>query len=95
MLARLGAVLCVVVCVLGLAGCERGYNGVAKDSQTATALARKYCESFHAFHTPPLAHLQGDKWIITVREAGAWAEAIIDARTGKPLECRAVPNGWM
>lgn len=87
--ARLGAVLCVAVCIFCIAGCGPTYNGIAKDRATAITLAKKNCEEFfRPFHTPLFARLDRDMWIVSVREGRAWAGAIIDAKTGRPLECR-------
>jgi hypothetical protein len=80
----------VVVCIFGLTGCGPAYNGVAKDRATAISLAKKYCgKYFNPLHTSAAARLYKDTWIVSVIDARDWAFAIIDAKTGRPLECRA------
>ena len=89
MRARLGAVLCAAACIFGVAGFGPTYNGVVRDRATAITLAKKNCgEYFRPFHALLHAKLQGDKWTVSVNAPGTWAQAIIDAKTGRPLVCR-------
>ena len=85
----------MVAFTFSVTGCGPTYNGVAKDRATAIALAKRYCgKYFSPLHAQVAARLYKNTWIVSVSEAHSFAAAIIDAKTGRPLECRAGMNSF-